>query len=123
MSDESRRIANNPEDGREKNTSTEKNTETRSHRRGSENYLRLSPREFEYLQKIMSSYSDNAKTYNQVSMAALFLPIVFLQKVLGTSAGMADGGLVDSILGLNRIWAAVPTVGCQVFREGNGRLG
>ena len=112
MSDEGRRIGNNPEGGHEKKTSPRESTETRSRRKRSEGSLRLSPVEFEYLQKIMSAYSDNAKTYNQVSMAALFLPIA-----------LADGGLVGSIPSLNRIWAVVPTVGCQVFREGNGRLG
>lgn len=87
MSDESRRIANHYEGEHEKKTSTREGTETRSCRKRSEDTLRLSTREFEYLQKIMSAYSDNAKTYNQVSMAALFLPIVFLQKVLGTQEG------------------------------------
>jgi hypothetical protein len=45
----------------------------------------LSPTKFDQLYKIMSSYSDNAKTYNQVSMAALFLPIIFLRQVVATS--------------------------------------
>lgn len=87
MGNESRRIANNPEGGHQKKTSIRESPATRPRRERSEGSLRLSPIEFEYLQKIMSAYSDNAKTYNQVSMAALFLPIVFLQKVLGTPDG------------------------------------
>jgi energy-coupling factor transporter transmembrane protein EcfT len=40
----------------------------------------------EEYKQIMSMFSDNAKTYTQVSIAALILPITFIRQVLGVTA-------------------------------------
>jgi hypothetical protein len=42
--------------------------------------------EKEEYKQIMSMFSDNAKTYTQVSIGALILPITFIRQVLGVTA-------------------------------------
>ena len=51
----------------------------------------------EYKQ-IMSMFSENAKTYTQVAIAALLLPITFIRQVIGVAQNEPIKAYLDWVL-------------------------
>ena len=82
---------------------------------------------FENLHKVVSLFIDNAKTYTQLSSAALVISIAFLREVTGVEKDKPmplDGFLIGSWICFpagSRSWRILPISCCEVF-GGKGRF-